>query len=200
MDRFAGTPERPPEVAVSASSPVIIAKAYTTNLVAVIQAASKDNSAPVILWPHSASEAPYTPWSLHDLGDGSYQVAPGTNPKGRLDVAHGSTADGAQVIQYPQGVQLTQYTRAVPAARAAGGGRMNRIMVLACRPEAVARPHLPGVAGGWLAAVRGTRAGAPPAGPANLEAATSRRPAHRRRVRLMPPLPGVMLVSGLVVI
>ncbi len=82
MDRFAGTPERPSKVAVSASSPVIIAKAYTTNLVAVIQDTSQENFAPVILWPHSVAEAPFTPWSLHDLGGGSYQVAPGTNLKG----------------------------------------------------------------------------------------------------------------------
>lgn len=54
MDRFAGTPERSPKIAMSASSPVIIAKAYTTNLVAVIQDASQENFAPVILWPHSS--------------------------------------------------------------------------------------------------------------------------------------------------
>jgi Ricin-type beta-trefoil lectin domain len=116
MDGFAGTPERAATVAVSASSPVIIAKAYTANLVAVVQDASKENFTPVILWPYSASEATFTPWSLHDLGDGSYQVVPGTNPTGCLDAAHGSMDDGGQVIQYDWHNGLNQKWRLLPRA------------------------------------------------------------------------------------
>ena len=104
---------------VSAGTPVIIAKAYTTNLVAVVQEASQKDNAPVILWPYSGPEAPHTPWLLRDLGDGSYEINPvtsRTNPQGCLDVAHGGTADGDQITQYHWHKGPNQKWRLLPRA------------------------------------------------------------------------------------
>jgi hypothetical protein len=104
---------------VSAGTPVIIAKAYTTNLVAVVQEASQKDLAPVILWPYTGPEAPFAPWLLRDLGDGSYEINPVTSttrPQGCLDVAHGSTADGGQIIQHSWNNGPNQKWRLVPRA------------------------------------------------------------------------------------
>ena len=104
---------------VSAGTPVIIAKAYTTDLVAVVQDASQKDYAPVILWPYSETEAPFAPWLLCDLGDGSYEINPVTSttkPQGCLDVAHGGTADGDQITQYHWHKGPNQRWRLLPRA------------------------------------------------------------------------------------
>lgn len=104
---------------VSVGTPVIIAKAYTTNLVAVVQEASQKDYAPVILWPYSEPEAQFTAWLLRDLGDGSYEINPVTSttePPGCLDVAHGGTAEGDPVIQYHWHNGPNQKWRLLPRA------------------------------------------------------------------------------------